>query len=466
MAPAELKISLDTAHGELLRAFVREACLADELSPARASVMADDAARLWAGLCANVAPGAAVRLIVAVMREHIVTRFILPGHDRFAGVFSALLETIPSGGGLSYREKGVDGWELQLSRPLSFVLEAHHVDEPPAEAPAEEEFTIDVPREVDTPAIARCFLQVYGHSYIHSEVFSPRRYWAKVKSGELIPVVARKANGEVVGHVALEREPGSSVAERGQAVVLPAYRGHHLLEQMTAQLSKEALRHGLTGVYAKPLTVHTFSQRNDERDGMPPCALFLGARPENMRPKGIATPTAGQRQSLLCTFRFLDTPEARKCHAPDYYRERISEIFDALGAKVEHAFPKDPEGPSRTSVSASPLGDGAIHFDKIGANVAVELKQALTDVLGFGARSVQLEARLDDPGLSLLSDAARKLGFFFCGVGPAFGKGADMMIMQYLVEPLDIGKLQLFSDRTKALARFIEEDRAAVTGNA
>jgi len=43
-------------------------------------------------------------------------------------------------------------------------------------------------------------------------------------------VIARDSAGMVVGHVALEREAGASVAERGEAVVLPAYRGHQLLE--------------------------------------------------------------------------------------------------------------------------------------------------------------------------------------------------------------------------------------------
>ena len=68
------------------------------------------------------------------------------------------------------------------------------------------EYLIDLPQKSDAAAIARCFLEVYGHHYIHSEVFSPRRYWERVESGELIPVVARDEKGEVIGHVALERE--------------------------------------------------------------------------------------------------------------------------------------------------------------------------------------------------------------------------------------------------------------------
>src|SRR5260221_14290021 len=94
----------------------------------------------------------------------------------------------------------------------------------------------------------------------------------------------------------------------GARVVLSAYRGHHLLERMTARLSEEAPKHDLDGIYVEPLTIHTFSQRNDARAGMPVCAVLLGANPESFRPKGVACPTAGQRQSYLRTFCFVRPP--------------------------------------------------------------------------------------------------------------------------------------------------------------
>ncbi len=173
------------------------------------------------------------------------------------------------------------------------------------------DYPVDLPQKSDAPAIALCFQEVYGQSYVHSEVFSPDRYWAKVENGEVIPVVVRGDEGEVIGHVALEREPGALVAERGEAVVLPAYRGHHLLERMTERLSVEASKRGLHGIYAEPLTIHTFSQRNDVHAGMPVCAVLLGANPENFRPQDMSCPTAGQRQSYLRTFRFVQQPEPR-----------------------------------------------------------------------------------------------------------------------------------------------------------
>jgi hypothetical protein len=323
------------------------------------------------------------------------------------------------------------------------------------------DFRIELPEKSDAAAIAHCFQEVYGHSYIHSEVFSSDRYWTKVESGEVIPVVARGSEGEVIGHVALEREPGALVAERGEAVVLPEYRGHHLLERMTERLSIEAPKRGLQGIYAEPLTIHTFSQRNDVRAGMPVCAVLLGANPESFRPKDMSCPIAGQRQSYLRTFRFVQPPVARTIHAPACYQELLLKIYESLDVTVTAAATSDLAfANSRIGTKVNERGYGAIRFEEIGPDFAVELSKALRDVLASGARSVQLSAPVGDPGLPHLSDAARGLGFFFCGLGPAFADGADLFLLQLLSEPLDTGKLQLFTDQAKELVAFIDRERA------
>lgn len=333
----------------------------------------------------------------------------------------------------------------------------------PCELPAASDVRIGLPEQGDAMGIARCFIEVYGHNYVHAEVFSPDRYWAKVESGDLIPVIARGGDGGVVGHVALEREAGSLVAERGEAVVLPAYRGEHLLERMTERLSAEAPKRGLHGIYAEPLTIHTFSQRNDERAGMPVCAVLLGANPESFRPKDIACPTAGQRQSYLRTFRFVQPPQARTIEAPAAYRDVLLDIYRRLGVTVSIADGSvAAASESTTGIKVNDRGYGTIRFERIGPKAGVELERALRDVRALGACSVQLAAPVGDPGLLHLTDAARALGFFFCGLAPAFADGADLFLMQTLSEPLDTTKLQLFTDQAKELVAFIDRDREDV----
>jgi hypothetical protein len=466
---SELRLLLEPARGELVRAFVREASLAEGVPVSVATLIADDTVQAWLALCSAGSGREPARIALVCLHRDVRTSIVLHGHSRFANVVESLAGRIRRDAGVACREHGIDGWEISLHRSLTGTLEpppaAVEVPVPaPAVAGAASDYVIDLPRKTDAPAIARCFLEVYGHHYVHSEVFSPHRYWDKVESGEVIPVVARDGDGEVIGHIALEREPGALVAERGEAVVRSAYRGHHLLERMTERLREEAPKHGLHGVYAEPLTIHTFSQRNDERIGMPVCAVLLGANPESFRPKGVASPTAGQRQSYLRTFRFVQPPAARTIHPPAPYREMLLKLYASLGVSVSVAAPAAAAAAeSRTGIKVNDRGYGVIHFERIGPNVAIELGQAMRDVRALGAISVQLSAPICDPGVPLLTDAARTLGLFFCGLGPAFAEGADIFLLQLLTEPLDTGKLQLFTDLTKELVAFIDVDRAAVS---
>jgi hypothetical protein len=469
----ELRLMLDPARNELVRAFVREAALAEGVPVSCASLIADDSAEVWLALSPGASGQDRVHIALSVSRRDVTARIALSGHSRFAKVVASLGGRLRPDAGISCRESGIDGWEVSLHRSLSGFAEVlASAPEPAAElvaaspvstSPVSGEFRIDLPQQTDTAAIARCFLAVYGHHYVHSDVFSPHRYWSRVESGELIPVVARDGEGDVIGHLALERESGALVAERGEAVVLPAYRGQHLLERMTERLSEEAPKRGLHGIYAEPLTIHTFSQRNDERAGMPICAVLLGANPESFRPKDIACPTAGQRQSYLRTFRFVQPPAARTIQAPEPYREMLLEIYKSLDVVVAVAEASGAAVPdSRTAIKVNDRGYGVIQFERIGPNCAIELEQALRDVRALGARSVQLSAPIADPGLATLTEAARGLGFFFCGVGPAFADGADLFLLQLLSDPLDTGKLQLFTDQAKDMVAFIDRDRGVL----
>lgn len=461
----ELQLMLDPACGDLVRTFVREAALAEGVPVSYASLIADDSAEAWLGLSMQASGGDRAHIALALSRGDVETRILLPGYSRFSSVVTSLSGRLRPDAGISCRESGIDGWEVRLHRSLTASAApqpaAAGASDPASMPGVLGECRIELAEKSDTAAIARCFLEVYGHHYVHADVFSPRRYWAKVESGDLIPVVARGDDGGVIGHLALERESGSLVAERGEAVVLPAYRGHHLLESMTERLSVEAPKRGLHGIYAEPLTVHTFSQRNDERAGMPVCAVLLGANPESFRPKDIACPTAGQRQSYLRTFRFVQPPAARTIQAPAPYRDMLLGIYESLGVPVSVAAASGAAfAESRTDIRVNDRGYGVIQFDRIGPNCAIELEQALRDVRALGARSVQLSAPIADPGLAHLTDAARGLGFFFCGLAPAFADGADLFLLQLLSEPLDTAKLQLFTDRAKELVAFIDHDRS------
>jgi hypothetical protein len=157
-------------------------------------------------------------------------------------------------------------------------------------------------------------------------------------------------------------------------------------------------------------------------------------------------------------------PASRAIYAPKPYREMLNNIYASLGVPLSDAAGSGyPPPHSRTSINVNGRGYGVIAFERIGEQAAIELGQAFRDVCAMGAHSVQLTARLDDPGLPSLTDAARDFGFFFCGLGPSFANSRDLLLLQFLTEPLDTGKLQIFTDAAKDFLRFIDSDRRKVS---
>ena len=351
--------------------------------------------------------------------------------------------------------------DIALRRPR-LPLHPDQCDQPAAAPPDAAEVVIDHPRPADAAGVAACFRAVYGEAYLHPDVYDPARYLADIARGDLIAVVARDQGGAVVGHLALEMGPGPAVAERGEAVVLPAWRGRGLLERMTERLFVDGRQKGLAGIYAAPLTIHVFSQKNDAHANMPTCAVLLGVEPEESHPSGLPFPTAGQRQSYLRAFRYLAPPTPRAVGPAGPYADVVRNLFGVLGAKVVPAGASVMPAPTRLAAMPSPRGYAHVTVESIGRDIGGAIASSLAELALKGARTVRLSLPLASDDLGRAIVAARALGFFFSGLGPGFSGDADVLELQRLSEPLDTRKLQILTDQTRALLEFVEGDRSSV----
>jgi len=347
-------------------------------------------------------------------------------------------------------------------RRRSAPVHPDHLDHAGAACADVAEVVIDHPGPEDARGVAACFRAVYGDGYLHPDVYDPARYLEDIARGELVTVVARERDGAVVGHLALEMGPGPAVAERGEAVVLPAWRGRGLLERMTEQLFVDGRRKGLAGIYAIPLTVHLYSQRNDAHANMPTCAVLLGEEPEGSHPSGLPFPTAGQRQSYLRAFRYLSPPAPRIVGPAGPYAETVRHLLGLLGAGVVPAGAREAAATTHLTAMASSRGYAHVSVERIGPDIGNAIESGVAGLAGKGVKTVRLTLPLASAGLDHAIEAARAFGFFFSGIGPAFLGDADVLDLQRLSEPLDSGKLQIFTDQTKALLAFVEADRGSV----
>jgi hypothetical protein len=316
----------------------------------------------------------------------------------------------------------------------------------------------------DAPGVVDCVRQVYGDSYLHPELYHPKRMIRMNETGEQVSVVALDAAGKVIGHYALERPDLGPIAEEGEALVAPDQRHHHLAEAMRALLEEEANRLGLVGVFGQAVTNLVFSQKIQERFGLKPCGVSLGAGPRSLH--NVPGPKP-QRMSFLIAFKYLTPLTNVVVHVPARHREICGRIYESFGLPVEFRDPQPPKGPGEVIAHFAPeLQTAKIRVMRVGADSAAAIAHFSGE---FGksskAEAVFLELPLAQGGTPALCEIAEKEGFFFCGVGPHFAADGDVLRMQLLHVDLDVDLLLLDSPFAKELAAYISRERNRVGNN-
>src|SRR5438105_1067973 len=129
---SELRVALEPGRGELVRTFVREACLCEDIPQETASSIAEHMSEIWRGLCKK-GPGGAVRILTLFSGQNVKIRILLPGYSRFSAIL-AEGRIILSSASVAWRPHGIDGWELSLQHRIGMVAEA-------VSRPAEQEAT-------------------------------------------------------------------------------------------------------------------------------------------------------------------------------------------------------------------------------------------------------------------------------------------------------------------------------------
>jgi hypothetical protein len=97
---SELQLVLKPEHGELVRAFVREASLAEAVPAPVASLIADDAVELPD----SARQRASIELLCS--RGDVRARILLQGHSRFSHVVASLAGRVRRAAGVSCHQSG------------------------------------------------------------------------------------------------------------------------------------------------------------------------------------------------------------------------------------------------------------------------------------------------------------------------------------------------------------------------
>jgi len=319
--------------------------------------------------------------------------------------------------------------------------------------------------ESDAIKISQAIYKAYGYTYPNEDLYYPERIIKLNKSGELISIVSfdTKRN-QVVGHYALEKVLDSVIAESGQAVVAPAYRGFNLMEKMRDQLESRAKELQLEGIMSQPVTTHVYSQKANIRFSSRPCGLSFGLVPMKLSFRQIHQ-SLSQRESCLTYFKTLKKRK-RKVFIPEKHKEIIQSIYRDLELEFEAANENltktDQSGEVKSTYSSS-WGFGVINVRELGTNNQNEIKQAMHNLLfNMKAEVIFLFIPLENGDITDLIELLERERFFFSGLIPSYFRGKDIIRFEYLNGMIDISKINVFEDRAKQIFDYILNEKEKV----
>jgi serine/threonine-protein kinase RsbW len=307
-------------------------------------------------------------------------------------------------------------------------------------------------------AFTRLVRRCYGDSYDAAWVYDPAQVAERLRAGTLWSTVGVATDtGELVAHVGLARErPDDEVAESGQAVVDPEYRGRHLFTLLKRRAAERAAERGLFGLYSEATAAHPYSQRANVALGAVETGLLLGYIPATV--EYAAIDARHHRQSVVLYYLKTNDGHDRPVFAPPRDRAMVERIIERAGLRGRV---QDAPGPTAARTELH-VADRADHNDRVVTvcTVGDDLRGALThardDALAGGADCVHVDLPLADPGTEHHGDHLRDLGFAFGGVFPNRLHSCDVLRYQYLDRvTLDVSDIELASDHGRELLAYV-----------
>ena len=278
-------------------------------------------------------------------------------------------------------------------------------------------------------------------------------------SGEISSAVAVTPSGKIAGHTALVYDAHGS-AELAIVVTRPEYRGQGVARKLGDFLLQLAQERGLSLVYTKAVTAHTYTQQFCHALGFKDCALLPGHAPASMQFRRIAEHLV-QRESCILAQRPLAPIPQEPVYLPPRHRDMILALYANQG-RTPHCAPLPPAAPltGQTELSmtaSSGLDLALLEVHTWGSDSLQALQQQLTQLRRQHLAVVELLLPLWQAETAHQLPAVEAMGFFFTGISPGI-HGKDALILHYLIDPaIDYGNIHVHAAISEKLLAYVHE---------
>jgi serine/threonine-protein kinase RsbW len=277
----------------------------------------------------------------------------------------------------------------------------------------------------------------YGETYDVRWVYDAEEVSTRLAAGTYVSCVAETAGGELLCHAGMSRTaPDDLVGHSGQAVTMPAARGHHLFTQTKRHLMDWAQAQGMAGMYSEATAAHPYSQRANVELGAHETGFLLGWIPASVS-NDAAGAAARRRQSAALFYTKLNDGHERDVFAPQRHREivgRTLELCELRGTLAEAA--AEAELAPRTDLHVDVDVDHNLALLTVttpGADLEATIAAERHHLFHRrGLDAVYIDLPLEVPATALVADHLERLGVSYAGIFPNSRTDGDVLRMQSL----------------------------------
>ncbi len=475
---ARLTLAADLAFVRAALALVREACAGlglhrDDISPLERAIEE---------VCVNVIhyafePGQRATFDIALQRQP--GQLVIAVEDQGLpfdftrledGTSSALTSPAlhAAADAVHFSSLGRRGNRVEIVKRLPYPHIEASIDpaqRAPADAPPpplDIPITIRVMTPDDAIAVARCTYHCYGYTIPDEYLYYPDRLRQMLDGGLLEICVAVTGEGEIVGFLTVELDhAGAALANLGEAMVDPRFRGHGLFEKMKTFAKQRAAAKGLLGLSSESVTVHPYSQKGCIALGASETGVQLGDEVPAVDFKQIGGGVSKKRTATVLYYLRTGQEPPRVIYAPSRHQAMIGRIYEHGGfrrtlqtAPVVGAPTLAPGAQLKVQVFPE-WSEASLLVTRYGSDLAELVRFRLRELCLSRIDWIGLDLPLGDPGAQSLCASLEGLGFFFAGVIPELADG-DVLRLQYLNEvDADVESAQIASDFGKELFAYV-----------
>jgi serine/threonine-protein kinase RsbW len=311
--------------------------------------------------------------------------------------------------------------------------------------------------------VGEAITAAYGDSYDAAWVYDAQEVSARLADGRLVSCVAEDADGNLLAHAGLTRPSADEhVAEAGQAVTLPAARGHHLFTRVKQHLADWAGSQGLFGIFSEATTAHPYSEKANVDLGARETGFLIGWIPATVANDAAEGEREGRISAALFYLKTNDGHD-RPVHAPPRHHEVVGEIMAGSGLRgrlVDH--PHAARVPPTSDVHELVRDDhnlAVLTVTRPGADLGAVVMARCGELFDGGLDAVYVDLPLHDPATAHTGEDVSDLGFGFAGVFPNQRVDGDVLRLQRLNDvTIAFGDIATASDHGRDLLAYVVAD--------